>query len=359
DQLLPPNSILVWNDTRVIQARLSFRKPSGAEVEIFLLEPAAPSDYSLAFNALESCSWNCLIGNKKRWRDQSVLSASQTCCGQPFTLFARMVDQPGKEARVNLSWSPENLTFHQVMEVFGHTPLPPYLKREPVADDKERYQTVYASAEGSVAAPTAGLHFTPGVIEKLSQRGVLIDSVTLHVGAGTFIPVKESDVRYHEMHQELVIVRKDLIINLIKSADLDLTAVGTTTLRSLESLFWLGVKLLNLPNLMEHELQVGQWEPYATTDVPGRTEALQALLDYLERIGQDSLQFTTRLMIVPGYRFKIVKRLITNFHQPGSTLLLLVAAFTGNRWKEIYEYAMRNGFRFLSYGDSSLLEAFE
>jgi S-adenosylmethionine:tRNA ribosyltransferase-isomerase len=358
-QFIPPCSMMVWNDTRVIQARLTFCKPSGALVEVFLLEPADPADYPMVFNSHGSCAWNCLIGNKKRWRDQSILSASQTSTGQAVTLRAELENHSGKEARVKLSWSPVNFTFHQVVEIFGHTPIPPYLKREPVPEDKMRYQTVYALAEGSVAAPTAGLHFTPGVVENLKQRGVQIDSVTLHVGAGTFIPVKESDIRYHEMHQEMVIIDKKLISKLLNPAGHDLTAVGTTTLRSLESLFWLGTKLLIQPELGANELHVSQWEPYQPNLEPDREEVLRALLRYLDKNGLDTIQFTTRLMIVPGYHFKMVKRLVTNFHQPGSTLLLLVAAFTGNHWKEIYEYAMRNEFRFLSYGDSSLLEVLE
>lgn len=359
DQCIPPSSLMVWNDTRVIQARLSFHKASGAQIEVFLLEPAAPADYSLIFNTQGSCSWYCLVGNKKRWRDQSILTTSQTIKGKTIEFHAELEQDNGKESRIKLSWNPTNLSFHEIMDLFGHTPLPPYLKREALPDDKDRYQTVYALAEGSVAAPTAGLHFTPTVIDKLTHKGIQIESVTLHVGAGTFVPVKESDVRNHNMHQEVVSINKTLIFKLFEQFKDPLIAVGTTTLRSLESLFWMGCALLNRPDMSEDELHVEQWAPYQGTAIPSREDALNAILKYLSDRRLTSIRFTTRLIIVPGYRFRMVKSLITNFHQPGSTLLLLVAAFSGNHWKEIYDYAMQHGFRFLSYGDSSLLELSE
>ncbi len=352
--LLPPNSLLIWNDTKVIPARLEFRKDTGAIIEIFLLEPSFPAAYSEMFITEGSCTWIAIIGNQKKWKGNTLTRYLDTPSGQ-VSLTVEAVDHE-KEQRVLLKWTPEILSFSGILDLFGKTPIPPYLKRDSTEKDKTRYQTVYAHFDGSVAAPTAGLHFTPEVIENLKKKNINLRSLTLHVGSGTFIPVKSKTIGDHQMHPETVIVDKTLVSDLKSVTPDKITVVGTTSMRSLESLFWLGQKISIDPDQDPENLHVDQWEPYNHEKIISVQESLDALLGYLDKHGLEKIQFNTRLIIVPGYHFKFVSRLITNFHQPSSTLLLLVSALTGNNWRDIYEYALNNDFRFLSYGDSSLLE---
>ncbi len=352
--LLPPDSTIIWNNTKVIPARLQFNKATGALIEIFLLEPALPSSYITVFSQRKSCEWKVIVGNQKKWKGEHLTRAA-VFEDRNVELTVEYVDNNNK-SQVLLSWTPEDLTFAQILDIFGKTPIPPYLKRESVEGDKVRYQTVYADFDGSVAAPTAGLHFTSDLIELLKQQNISFDSVTLHVGSGTFIPVKSSTIGEHIMHAETVIINKATIQNLLVLTPDKLTVVGTTSLRSLESLFWLGNKLNDNPNIDSNCLTVDQWVPYNTDQPISSKEALGSVLNYMNDWNLDHLEFVTRLLIVPGYKFKLVHRLITNFHQPSSTLLLLVSALVGEKWREIYDYALKNDFRFLSYGDSSILE---
>ncbi|MFH0761698.1 MAG: S-adenosylmethionine:tRNA ribosyltransferase-isomerase [Bacteroidota bacterium] len=354
-ELLPENSFLFWNNTRVIQARLLFRKETGGVIEVLLLEPSDPREYATMFSCKGTCTWQVIIGNKKKWKSGFLTAVAQTQHGD-VTLTAACIDPEDPDPHVRFSWKPENLTFAEISDLFGQTPIPPYLKRSPVEEDKSRYQTIYARHDGSVAAPTAGLHFSPTVVAKLKQKGIHIRTVTLHVGAGTFIPVKSITIEGHSMHAENVSINKSEIEDLLITDPDLLTAVGTTTLRSLESLYWIGQKICNNGLRLHQPLTVEQWDPYCQTETIGYKNSLQSVLNYLDKNRIDRIEFSTRLIIVPGYDFHVVNRLITNFHQPSSTLLLLIAAFVGDRWKDIYRYALDNGFRFLSYGDSSLLE---
>lgn len=352
--LLPSDSWIIWNNTKVIPARLEFNKPTGALIEIFLLEPSKPSSYTSIFEQHGSCEWHAIIGNQKKWKGEQLIRVVEHANTQ-IRLSADYADIKGK-TRILLKWSPESLTFAQILDIFGKTPIPPYLRRDSNESDRTRYQTVYADFDGSVAAPTAGLHFTGGLIEKLKSKNIFFDAITLHVGSGTFIPVKSETTGNHEMHAETVIITRSTIRRLLQITPDQLTVVGTTTMRSLESLFWLGQKIYLNPDSSVNDLCVDQWEPYGYNNVIGLQESLNAILSFLDKVGTDQIEFSTRLMIVPGYRFKLVNRIITNFHQPSSTLLLLVSALIGDKWREIYKYALDNDFRFLSYGDSSLLE---
>lgn len=352
--LLPADSMLIWNDTRVIPARLEFNKPTGALIEIFLLEPCLPADYGSMFQTEGSCTWKTIIGNQKKWKKGPLVRHKESRSGL-IKLVAEYVDSDDYN-QIKLSWSPANVPFVQILDIFGKTPIPPYLRRESTENDKTRYQTIYANFDGSVAAPTAGLHFTGDLIENLRRKNIRLNSVTLHVGSGTFIPVKTETIGDHPMHAETVIIEKDLIRDLLNITPDKLTVVGTTSLRSLESLFWLGQKLSAGDNPDPDLLYVDQWEPYNHKNVISVQESLSATIHYLDQRGIHAVQFTTRIIIVPGYEFRLVNRLITNFHQPSSTLLLLVSALIGPKWRDIYNYALENNFRFLSYGDSSLLE---
>lgn len=353
-ELLPAKSLIIWNDTRVIPARIEFTRATGASIEIFLLEPGYPDDYTTIFNKTGSCNWEVIIGNQKKWKGEPLTRTFNTDFGR-VDLTADYAGNNDK-TRVRLSWSPDSIPFERILELFGKTPIPPYLKRDSDETDKLRYQTVYAYSNGSVAAPTAGLHFTPALIARLQDKQIKFNSLTLHVGSGTFVPVKTERIGDHQMHPERVFASRSLIMDLIATSTDNITVVGTTSLRSLESLYWLGCRLVSKVSSNEGDLQVGQWDPYIQPgNVPVR-DSLEALLKYLDQTGSEQIGFITRLMIVPGYRFRFVKRLITNFHQPSSTLLLLVSALVGERWRDIYDYALSNDFRFLSYGDSSLLE---
>ncbi|OFY51922.1 MAG: S-adenosylmethionine tRNA ribosyltransferase [Bacteroidetes bacterium GWF2_49_14] len=355
DHWLPTDSLIIWNNTRVIQARLLFRKSTGSPVEVFLLEPIEPVEHTQSFASTGTCVWQTIIGNKKKWKS-GLLIASTNNKGATYNLTAELVKSFNHRNLVRLSWDPAELTFAEITEIFGQTPIPPYLNRVAEDIDKIRYQTVYARIDGSVAAPTAGLHFSPDSIEKLQKKGIGMVPITLHVGAGTFVPVKADSVADHSMHTEVVLIPKAAIEKLISLDPVKITAVGTTTIRTLESLYWLGVKLASCQDWPEETPQIDQWDPYTGNSIPETQTSLENVIRYMNDTGKVLLEFSTRLMIIPGYQFRIAKRLITNFHQPGSTLLLLVAAFTGGQWKEIYQYALDHEFRFLSYGDSSLLE---
>ena len=347
---LPNNALLVFNETKVIRARLQFHKVTGSRIEVFCLEPE--KDYQVAFSAVSPVRWKCLIGNAKRWKG-GKLSMELTVGGQPVVLSAERISQNDQYAEIEFSWTPENLSFASVLEAAGEIPLPPYLHRDAEPDDRDRYQTVFARYDGSVAAPTAGLHFTQPLIAALRDQGFSFDEVTLHVGAGTFKPVSTDTIGEHAMHSETVIVRKSLIQNLIHRFGKPIVPVGTTSTRTLESLYWIGV-MLKEQGLDLRPLHVEQWFPYENHDSLSTPEALQWVLDYLDKHNLTRLEASTALMIAPSYKMRVITGLITNFHQPKSTLLLLVSALIGERWKDCYRFALDNGFRFLSYGDSCL-----
>ena len=348
---IPQGALMVFNNTRVIQARLRFRKETGAQIEVFCLEPEQPADYQQMFQETKECVWQCLVGNSSRWKG-GVLSQVINIGGVDVTLSVERVSS----AAVNLVrffWD-GGFTFAELLEAAGELPIPPYLNRKTEESDKNTYQTVYSKVKGSVAAPTAGLHFTPAVLSALDATGVQRGEVTLHVGAGTFKPVKSELIADHEMHEEYIEVQRALLERLVAAGGAAV-AVGTTSVRTLESLYFLGEKVSENPAIEENELCVEQWEPYNREHTISTVEALTALLQWLDAKGLDRVHSHTRIMIAPGYTFRIVKAIVTNFHQPKSTLLLLVSAFIGGNWRKVYDYALENGFRFLSYGDSSLL----
>ncbi|MGM9826230.1 MAG: S-adenosylmethionine:tRNA ribosyltransferase-isomerase [Paludibacteraceae bacterium] len=345
---IPAHSLLVYNNTRVIQARLVFHKPSGARIEIFCLEPLAPHDYQLSLSSTEGCTWKCMIGNAKKFRDTSIDLPLQVA-GGTVVLRATKGEQTGNTFAVTFSWDGD-MSFAEILDAAGELPIPPYLNRPTEESDKTTYQTVYSRIKGSVAAPTAGLHFTDAVLADLRQRGIKTTELTLHVGAGTFQPVKTEDANQHTMHTEIIAVPRQAIADILANLG-HVVAVGTTSMRTLESLYFLGCMLLH----GDRSMHVPQFMPYEQEWTMTTAEALQALLAYLDETHQDTLHAETQIMIKPGYRFRVVEQLITNFHQPKSTLLLLVSAFVGEDWKKIYDYALSHDFRFLSYGDSSIL----
>ena len=353
---LPQNSLLVFNNTRVIQARLHFQKESGASIEIFCLEPSLPADYALSFQSTESCVWDCLVGNSKKWKE-GKLTRTILMDGETVNFSAERITA-GSPQQIRFSWDNTQVTFAKLLDAVGELPIPPYLNREAEESDKTTYQTVYSKIEGSVAAPTAGLHFTPEVFAQLSESGVETAEVTLHVGAGTFRPVKSETIGGHDMHTELISVPLE-VIEKIANTTRTVIAVGTTSVRTLESLYHIGVALgkdATNPN----SLKVSQWQPYDSPSDISRAEAFRNIAEYLKRNNLTHLVTSTQIIIVPSYQFKVVDGIITNFHQPKSTLLLLVSAYIGGgeKWREIYDYALANDFRFLSYGDSSLLMRF-
>ena len=360
-ELLPEGSLMVMNNTRVIQARMHFRKETGALIEVFCLEPARPNDYVLMFQQTSACTWHCLVGNAKKWKS-GVLSRAITVEGREVVLTAERsldTDLTAKsgEQLIRFSWTDASITWAQVIDACGELPIPPYLNRQTEESDLRTYQTVYSKVKGSVAAPTAGLHFTPAVLNAIDQRGIERAELTLHVGAGTFKPVKSERIEGHEMHSEWIYVPRTVIEALLRH-HCECTAVGTTSVRTLESLYYIGKKILANPDITEDQLPVAQWEPYegvSGEDVKSE-DCLSAILQWLNRNGISALHTATQIIIAPGYRYHIVRRMITNFHQPQSTLLLLVSAFVGDdHWRDIYRYALDHDFRFLSYGDSSLL----
>ena len=351
-EVLPEGSLLVFNNTKVIRARLIMHKPSGARIEVFCLEPHAPADYERAFAVMGECEWSCIVGNLKKWK-QGDIGIDFELDGQSHTLRAEMLLNGGREHILRFRWTAP-LTFGQLLEHLGRIPIPPYLNRDSDESDNTRYQTVYSKFEGSVAAPTAGLHFTPELIDSLHAQGIATTEVTLHVGAGTFLPVKSDDAAEHAMHTEHFEVRPETVDTLRRKRG-QVTAVGTTSVRTLESLPALGWRI-RTAGTPDAGRTIGQWELY---DIPAEytgDEALADIAGWMSAQGCSSLKASTQIMIAPvGYRFRIVNRIITNFHQPRSTLLLLVSAYVGGDWRRIYEYALKNDFRFLSYGDSSLL----
>lgn len=367
---LPQGALMVFNNTRVIQARLHFRKETGALIEVFLMEPALPADYEQMFQTTGKCSWLCMVGNLKKWKEEPLMRDFEIK-GKALTLSATMdrnktmEKSGGTNYWVDFEWDNPEVNFAEILEAVGELPIPPYLNRATQESDKTTYQTVYSKIKGSVAAPTAGLHFTDAVLHDLDQKGVVRDEVTLHVGAGTFKPVKSVEIEDHHMHTEYIVVHRHTFERLLQH-DCSVIAVGTTSVRTLESLYYMGVKLAMNPQCTEEDLHVNQWEPY---DLPHNEEGLvlvdgepvsveqsvRNLLDYLNRDGLEALHSSTQIIIAPGYVYKIVKMLVTNFHQPQSTLLLLVSAFLKGDWRKVYDYALSHDFRFLSYGDSSLL----
>ena len=362
-EYLPADSLLIYNNTRVIQARLEFHKQSedgtqGARVEIFCLEPLEPHDYQLSLGSTDGCTWKCMIGNAKKWKTGALALPVVLPSGEEVRLLAEKGAQTGNTFAVNFSWEGASVSFAEILDAVGELPIPPYLNRKTEESDKTTYQTVYSRIKGSVAAPTAGLHFTDDVLDGLRQRGIQTAEVTLHVGAGTFQPVKVADANQHTMHTEIIAVPKTTIQTIIENLG-HIVAVGTTSMRTLESLYFLGVQLHDTlhstPHTLHHTLSVAQFEPYEMAHTLSTYEALQAIVKYLEQTGQDTLHAETQIMIKPGYVFHVVDQLITNFHQPKSTLLLLVSAFVGGDWHTIYDYALSHDFRFLSYGDSSSL----
>ena len=346
---IPSSSLMVFNDTKVVPARLFFRRESGAHIEIFCLQPQSPAEYNTAFATTGKCSWQCVIGNSKRWKDDLLKYDSDVPEITAINLQARLLERQAQTGTVEFTWE-GGMPFSGVLELCGKVPIPPYLNRDTESIDLERYQTTYARIRGSVAAPTAGLHFTERTLSDLSSKGVEMQRVCLHVGAGTFLPVKSELIADHPMHREPFIVKKQLLERLA-GKDCSLTAVGTTSVRTLESLYYAGACCIE--NGAPRD--VGQWEPDTREWEYSTADALQALIKYLEDNNLDELKIGTRIIIVPGFKFRLTDRLVTNFHQPQSTLLLLISAFVGGDWRTVYDYALKHDFRFLSYGDSSLL----
>lgn len=357
DQYLPPDSLLLFNNTRVVEARLLFQKPTGASIEVFCLEPHARyPDITTAMTQKERVTWMCLIGGASKWKTGQVLEKKIPHGDGTIVLHAKYLEKIKDCFAIELSWTPSSLSFAEVLHIAGMIPLPPYIKRPSEPGDATRYQTIYALTEGSVAAPTAGLHFTESLFERLQAKNIQRSYVTLHVGAGTFQPVKSDNMEGHNMHAEFIDIPTALIQQLIDHAGRFITVVGTTSLRTVESLYWLGAKTILTPAITPADLVVHQWDPYElVADHISVQEALTSLLQYMKKQQWERLITRTQLLITPGYTIRIPKALITNFHQPQSTLLLLVAAFVGTQWKNIYQHALEHEFRFLSYGDGCLL----
>jgi S-adenosylmethionine:tRNA ribosyltransferase-isomerase len=354
-ELLPENSLMIYNETKVVQARLLFQKETGASIEIFCLEPVEPTrEIQQAFEQQSGVIWKCLVGNSKKWKG-GKLHKLFTNKGNEAVLSAERIEQHPSYSLIRFDWKPAHLTFSDILVQSGIIPLPPYMDRKVVDSDKYRYQTVYANSEGSVAAPTAGLHFTDEVFQNLKKKGISFEEVTLHVGAGTFKPVSASDVREHEMHTEQIFIQKEVIENILNFLGKNIIVVGTTTTRTIESLYWFGVKLL-VDKVERKSIEIMQWDPYQKKYNIGLSvkESLKAVLSLMEKKNLEVISGKTQLIIIPGYKYRIPNILITNFHMPQSTLLLLVSAFIGDKWRDVYEYALNQGFRFLSYGDSCL-----
>lgn len=347
---LPENAQLVFNNTRVIHARLFFYKDTGAKIEIFCLEPIEPADYQVAFQETEEITWKCMVGNSKKWKE-GFLSHTFKIDGQTIELTAVKIGQEGNSFHIRFVWN-GGVHFSEIIEHIGQLPIPPYLNRNTEESDEESYQTVYAKIDGSVAAPTAGLHFTDKVITKLADKNITTNEITLHVGAGTFQPVKSETIEGHDMHHEQVIIPIDILRSFIENSK-NIIAVGTTSVRSLESLYWIGLQLEEKRFDPFHP-EVKQWEPYENKATISLEKALQNIIYFLVENDEKVIRFSTQIIILPGYDFKLISGMFTNFHQPESTLLLLISAFLGKQWKQVYDYALENNFRFLSYGDSNL-----
>lgn len=354
-EYLPPNTLLLFNNTRVIRARMLFRKETGAGIELFFLNPVAPSaDHEIAFGSKSPVVWECIIGNARKWKGGELILRF-LCEGHKTTLKANLTNRGTDSSLVSLEWTPGHLFMAAIFEAAGHIPLPPYIARDDEPEDVKRYQTVYAKHDGSVAAPTAGLHFTPEMLSALKAQGIPQETITLHVGAGTFKPVSSSVITDHVMHREDFITNRDLIHALL-SHDGPIFPVGTTSVRSLESLYWYGMRLINEHLPLEDHFSIEQWEPYRykTEDLLPAKKVFEHLLLLMDDQRRNNIHGSTSLIIMPGYKFAMTNGLITNFHQPGSTLLLLVAALIDDDWKKAYRYAMDHAFRFLSYGDACL-----
>jgi S-adenosylmethionine:tRNA ribosyltransferase-isomerase len=347
---IPENTQLIFNNTRVIHARMFFWKETGSKIEIFCLEPVEPHDYQIAFQEKEQVVWKCMVGNSKKWKS-GILSREIEISGEKIKFQAEKTAQFENTFHIKFSWD-KHFTFAEIIEHTGILPIPPYLNRETEEADEKTYQTVYAKIDGSVAAPTAGLHFTDSVLSDLKQKKISEKEITLHVGAGTFQPVKAETIDGHAMHREVVVIPKNIIEGFVQNQD-KIIAVGTTSVRSLESLYWLGLQMEN-NSFNPNNPEVLQWEPYENEAKIITKKAFENIVDFLNKTGQEAIQFSTQIIIVPGYEFKVIGGMFTNFHQPQSTLLLLIAAFLGNHWKKVYDYALANNFRFLSYGDSNL-----
>lgn len=354
---LPPDSLLVFNNTRVVEARLLFQKPSGGTIEVFCLEPEERyPDISTALVQYGRVFWKCLVGGASKWKHGMILEKSFSHSGAITTITAAIVERRADCFIIELKWQAPDLSFGELLHAAGAIPLPPYMQRSAEAADRERYQTIYAEARGSVAAPTAGLHFTPRVFDSLKMKSIDSLFLTLHVGAGTFKPVKAETLGGHDMHAEFIDLEIEAIEQLAGLGSKKIIAVGTTSLRTLESLYWMGYKAHLIPSIAMDELMIGQWEVYEGEKLPiSRKVALEALVNRMKKDGMKRLIIRTRILIAPPYRFKIIDGLISNFHQPESTLLLLVAALIGDDWRQVYQYAMDHDFRFLSYGDGCLL----
>lgn len=352
---LPQDSLVLFNETRVIHARLHFIKETGARIEVFCLEPLAPTEIQQVFASKECCEWKCLVGNAKRWKDDESLTLEFVNGSSTAFLKASIISRYSDWFHIRFEWKPEELSFSEVLEHAGKVPLPPYIHREATDSDDIRYQSIFARNEGSVAAPTASLHFTDEVMENLRQKNIQSQKVTLHVGAGTFKPVSTDLVNEHQMHSEKIIIPREVIRHLYENTEQFKTLVGTTTVRSIESIYWQGVKWIE-SKAASPELDIRQWDPYesSSADKISVKNSLEMILETLDKFGVDALRGSTSLMIAPGYRVRFSNAIITNFHQPKSTLLLLVAAFIGEKWKDVYRFALDNDFRFLSYGDSCL-----
>jgi S-adenosylmethionine:tRNA ribosyltransferase-isomerase len=350
---IQPGTLLVFNNSKVIRARFLFQKESGARIEVFCIEPVSPAEYAGSFSSNGPVEWKCIIGNLKRWKS-GLLCQNFEFNKKEVQLCSEKVSNEDDTWVIRFTWNDPSLIFSDILSAAGHVPLPPYIHREDEPEDGLRYQTVYSKINGSVAAPTAGLHFTPGILDKLSAGGILKTEITLHVGAGTFQPVREEQISDHPMHNEYFVVKRSAVESVINNLG-KIVAVGTTSVRTLESLYWIGAKILRNRVLSDQDLSIDQWEPYRGGANVSAEESLGAIVAIMDRYGWKALPASTKLMIIPGYRFMTVNGMITNFHQPRSTLLLLISAWLGDRWKEVYRYALENNFRFLSYGDSSLL----
>ncbi|MCG8582898.1 MAG: S-adenosylmethionine:tRNA ribosyltransferase-isomerase [Bacteroidales bacterium] len=347
---LPQGAMLAFNNTKVIRARLKFKKETGAEIEIFCLEPLLPAEVQMAFDSRHKTTWKCIVGNARKWKN-GALSKTISFDGNDLVLSIEKGERISDAYSIEFSWDNSNVSFAEIIEHIGLTPIPPYLNRETEEIDKDRYQTVYSEHQGSVAAPTAGLHFTKDILSRLEKRQHPLLNVTLHVGAGTFKPVKAEAIAEHDMHTEHFVIERVALQRLL-SHDKQLIAVGTTSVRTLESLYWYGVRLLNK---LPVNNGIEQWDAYNLKGSYSKKDAFEALLNYMKENNLSHLAGKTSIIIVPGYTFKVINGLVTNFHQPQSTLLLLIGAIVGQEWRNIYEYALNNNFRFLSYGDSSLL----
>ena len=365
-ELIPAHSMIVFNNTKVIQARLHFHKETGGMVEVFCLEPEEPKDYQQNFASEQECTWTCLVGNSKKWKSGALQLDVTLPDGYATTLYCERAGELGASQKIRFYWDaphregsavgeePRKVSFAQILDAIGELPIPPYLNRDTQESDKTTYQTVYSKIKGSVAAPTAGLHFTEDVLADIDAHGIEREELTLHVGAGTFKPVKSAEIDGHEMHTEYISVRKQTIEKLIQH-HAEAIAVGTTSVRTLESLYYMGVYVATHPDATEEELHVCQWTPYEVPSTMPSVDALQHLKEWMDRHGLKTLHSSTQIIIAPGYEYRIVKMLVTNFHQPQSTLLLLVSAFLHGDWRKVYDYALAHDFRFLSYGDSCLL----